>query len=162
MNFPGRSTADSNRIRGKFFEEVFERFALSQGLLPVRNMLSARPMGNNRWQPIKSQLDFNLYRRGGTVAVIDCKSFQRAFFTYSEIDEKQLHRAINFNRFGIPSGFLVWFRQTNKVSFFSGLIIQKKGSGCRFVPQDGIPLGKWERFVLTPIFDPTIPAPEFY
>lgn len=162
MKFPGRTIQDSNRIQGKFFEETFEKFARIQGFLPKRNMLSAQPKGNNRWQPVKSQLDWNLYKRGGQCAIVDCKSFEMDYFTFSEIDDKQLQKAAEFNRWGIPSGFAVYFRTVNKVAFYSGSLIERRGPRTRFLPKDGVKLGKLENFIVSPIFDPTIPPPEFY
>ena len=162
MALPGYSTGATNRIAGQFFEETFERFAFYQGFLPKRNLLSAQPKGGNRWQPVKSQLDWNVYKKGGAVAIVDCKSFQGSHFTYSDIDPKQIARALEFNHWMIPSGFAVYFRAVNRVSFFSGWAVEEKGPRSRFVPTDGVQLGSLENFVLSPIFDPTIPPPEFY
>mgnify|MGYP000464511125 CR=1 FL=1 len=162
MALPGYSTGATNRITGQFFEETFERYALYQGFLPKRNMLSAQPKGGNRWQPVKSQLDWNVYKKNGMCAIVDCKSFQSGYFTYSSLDEKQVERALEFNRWQIPSGFVVWFRAVNKVSFFSGAAIEKAGPRTRFLPEHGTVLGRLQDFVLSPIFDPTIPPPEFY
>lgn len=159
---PGRSVQDTNRIQGKFFEETFERFSRLQNFFPVKNRLSAQPIGLGKWKPIKSQLDYNIYKPGGQCAIIDCKSFDAGRFTYSQIDDKQLEKAVQFNRWKIPSGFVVWFRDPNLVSFFSGYEIERRGKRSQFVASSGKILGRLENFIIAPIFVPTVAPPEFY
>ncbi len=160
--FPGKSLQETNKINGQFFEETFERFARYQGFLPLKNKLSAQPKGLGRWQPIKSQLDYNVYKVGGQCAIVDCKTFDEGRFTYSRIDDKQLEKSVQFNRWKIPSGFVVYFREPNLVSFFSGYEIERRGKRSEFVASTGKILGRLENFIIGPIFDPTIPQPEFY
>lgn len=127
---------------------MFKKRSQSAGLLAIKNDLSARYTFNGRIKVVKSNLDYTLINQEGKVGYFDCKSFLSDYFTYSTIDPHQIDLSIKYERWRVPSGFIVWFRQTNKIVWFKGLDIQRKGPGSRFTAQDGILLGSIEMFDL--------------
>ncbi len=136
----------SGKDAGTTFEKVFERACHLSGLWAEPNHIRAKPGWNGRLQKLKSKLDYDVMGRGGKLSFVDCKTFDNPYFTFSDIPSHQLGLAARYNEFGFSSGFVVWFRPINTVSFFSGWLIQQRGPGTRFLPQDGIRLGTWERF----------------
>lgn len=117
-----------------------------------KNHLTAFYIKGSRPKIVKSELDYRLINQNGRVAYVDCKNFQDDHFVYSQIDQEQIDRAVIHNQWNVPSGFVVWFRKVNKVEFFSGSYVLRKGPGTRFCAGDGIPLGRFERFDLNRLF----------
>lgn len=143
-----------NRVEGKSFEEVFFLHAQYSGLLPTKNHLTAFYLPGGRVKVVKSELDFRLIRReDGRVAYLDCKSFKDSFFVFSDLDEKQVERAILYNECNVPSGFVVYFRSVNRVAFFSGQDIAAKGPRARFDVSEGRFLGRIEKLDLKRIME---------
>lgn len=60
---------------------------------------------------------------------------------YSQINEEQLKRSIQYNSLNVPAGFITHFRDTDKVVLLTGEKINSKGPGNSFGPEDGILLG---------------------
>lgn len=122
------------------------------GCKALKNELSARILGNGKAKVIKSDLDFRLIRRDGRVSYIDNKSFTGAYFTYSQINAAQLKRALVYESYNVPSGFVVWLKAASKVVFYRATIIYAAGPKTRFTCADGIVLGEPFSFDVNGIF----------
>lgn len=146
-----------NKLQGDAFEEVFELQARLSGLYFEKNNLTARFIPGRRPIIIKSELDYKLINQLGCVGYFDCKSYANSFFDYSALNEKQVERAVHYNDWRVPSGFVVWFRSINIVVFFSGHAIMARGPRSRFVPAHGLTLGPFEKFDLKPLLSKNNP-----
>jgi hypothetical protein len=142
----------SGKEAGTTFEKLFERQCQLAGLWAEPNHIKARRGWKGKLQELKSNLDYTVIRRGGTLAFIDCKTYDDWFFTFSKLDPHQVELARRYNEYGIDAGFVVWFREVDKVSFFSGHRIAALGERTRFSFGDGIALGTWARFDPTLVF----------
>lgn len=145
------SNSGQNKRNGTYFEKVFFKQAKEQGLTPIPNHISARYTYNGRLQPIKSELDFKLIKDGIT-GFFDCKSFEHDYFTFSQICPKQLERSVLYNSLNVPSGFIVFFREINKVFFFKGTDIMSSGQRSRIESKNGISLGSIIKMNLNNLF----------
>lgn len=143
--------ASDNRDSGSAFEDLFFKQAQRNGLLVIKNHYTAKFTYKGRLQIVKGELDFKMISQQGDVGYFDCKSYDGEYFTYSQIDEDQLKRAITYNNWAVPSGFVVWFRKVNLIVFFSGHVIARKGARERFDMEDGLVLGRWDNFNLRPL-----------
>ena len=101
---------------------------------------------------MKSNLDLTIISDSGMVGFFDAKSFDSNFFTYSKIDSEQIKRADEYNRWSVPAGFIVLFREINRISFYSGSDLIAGGPGHRFLLTDGLLLGRLETFDLRLLF----------
>lgn len=137
-----------NRLEGKSFEEIFKSQAQRCGLLVLPNRLTARYIQGGRVLMEKSNLDFMVSNQMGTVGFLDAKSFAGSKFSFSEIEPHQLDRAVLYNDYSIPSGFVVFFRAEKVVCFYSGRQIQQKGIGNSFSFHEGLYLGGFWNFDL--------------
>lgn len=149
------SVVVDNRKRGADFEEIFKKLAGFQGILVLNNWLTGRYIffkGQRQFQVIKGELDFKAIQRDGTVAYIDCKCFLDERFPYSVLDQHQIDRALMYGEWNVPSGFVVMFMKVNKLVFFTGLMISRKGPGSSFGWEDGIQLGSMTKCDLNIIF----------
>jgi hypothetical protein len=147
----GARTARANKANGNAFEDLFLRQARRNGLLVIKHFLTARFTYRGRVQIIPGELDFKIANQQGRIGYFDCKTYHDSHFVYSALDSDQVKRAVTYNHYCIPSGFIVWFRQINQVVFYSGHAIARKGPGSRFEPSDGQSLGPFENFDLKPL-----------
>lgn len=144
-------TVSENRTQGIDWEGEFTRRARLCGFLPEKNHLTAKYIPNRRPLISKSELDFKLIAKDGTVGFFDCKSFDGDRFTYSDLSEHQRKRARWYNEWCVPSGFVIWLRKPNVVAFYSGHAIALKGPRTSFTALDGLRLGPIQSFDLRPI-----------
>jgi hypothetical protein len=156
----------SGREIGAAWEEVFTGQARANGLIPLRNHLTARMIGGpGSVKVVKSELDFCLIRparrdpeKPYAVAWVDSKTFDADYLDYSRLlggtkkdSAHQIERAAMYQSFGIPAGFVVWHRPSGLIVFYSGSQVEKAGPRTRFLPSDGLTLGKYHSFDLRPI-----------
>lgn len=141
---PGRTQQDTNRIRGKFFEEALQVHARLRGFFIRKNELTAKFISKKQTLILKSELDFTIIRKDGRVGFFDCKAYDDDFFTFSKIPDAQLKRSADYVLWNVPSGFFVWFRKINDVRFYPGDMIQRIGKNRRFTATMGVPCGRIE------------------
>lgn len=142
----------SNQDYGKFWEDVFERMCRYNGLFPKKNPLSAKIIGRNRVQLLKSDLDYRVVTRDGRVGYFDCKCYGKSHFVFSDLDSNQVEQAVLFNEWNVPAGFVVFFRDSNEAAFFPGKTIAQAGPGSRFTISEGVSLGRLESLDLKRLF----------
>lgn len=152
---PAGNTTDANRLHGRAFEEIFEKRAQSNGLLPTKIPSAARFLYKGRIQVIKSDLDYRLIRRSdGRVGYFDCKCYTGSHFVHSDLSSDQVERAVLYNECRVPSGFVVWFRATDQVAFYSGTRVQELGPRTRFTVDNArLRLGTIQDFDLRPLME---------
>lgn len=136
---------------GNFWEKLFSDEARREGLLIEKNPLSCKILWKGKLELLPSRLDFNLADTDGEHGFFDCKCFAHDHFVYSQIDTSQLDQALLWNEWNVPAGFVVFFRQTQEVVYFSGYEIARAGPGSRFSRDEGLVLGRWDRFNLRPV-----------
>lgn len=139
--------------RGDLFEQAIVVQARAQGIWAKHQGMSARKIGFNKIVPVKSDLDFKLITRSGRVAFIDAKTFEESYFTYSELNPDQVKKAVEYNEWAIPSGFVVWLRKNNEVFYYPGNLVDQLGKGTRFSSINGVHLGYFEDFKIRDVFD---------
>jgi hypothetical protein len=142
---------NQNRRNGSGWEGIIQRRAFMSGMLAKKVGLSAILNGKTA-VPVRSFLDFQIISRDGRVAFLDAKCWEKAYFTYSDINVVQLDRALEYNKWNVPAGFLCLFRKSNEVAYFPGSWIASRGPRTRFNPGDGIELGQLMDFDLNLIF----------
>jgi hypothetical protein len=141
---------NDNKDAGNSFEKLFEKQCQLHGLWADKNHLKAQRMWKGKLRALPSNLDFTVIDpRTGRVGFIDCKSFERSYLTYSELPDHQVTLAARYNEMQVPAGFVVFFRETDQVFFYSGGMVACS-QGTRSTLWHGTYLGKW------PDFDPRI------
>lgn len=138
----------ANQRNGAAFEHVFEMEAKRADLLPVRNGQRVRWLRSGKMLAVKSNLDWTLLAREGLVAFIDTKNFQEKHFTYSALDAHQLQLACDYHERGFLAGFVVMFRATGAVVFYTGWQVRQAGPRSRFGAAEGQVLGHLYAFDL--------------
>ena len=143
------------RLHGKAWEQILIARARSNGLLLLKNELSAKFIGGGGVKVLKSDLDFRMFDRSNPitrVSYFDAKTFDDPYFDYSWLQDNQIQRSVTYGEWGVPSGFVVWFRPVNEVRFYKGQQIAKSGPGTRFLPEVGVRLGSLHDFDLRAIY----------
>lgn len=142
----------TSQKQGLQFEKIFERLCGLQGFLARKIPLSARIIGNGRILPIKSELDYIILHPDYPTAFLDTKTFAGRSFAFSQINPHQIKLAYQYCNWGSIAGLIVWFRESNRVIYFSGEHIQETGAGHSFTDDQGIMLGSVPTFSLKKIF----------
>jgi penicillin-binding protein-related factor A (putative recombinase) len=141
------------RNEGKGFENVFKARCYQERVLPVQNGLeSTWGKRGFKWVlvPKKSKPDFDLFWNG-RAAVVDVKSTDDLYFSYSLINRDQLEKLILIGE-QIPSGYVVCFRSLHKVIFFSWKELMLCRPGTSLEDKNGLYLGDLMSFSVKPIF----------
>ena len=104
---------------GKQFEVLFEKIALHRGFFPVRipngfQITQNRPL---KGFMVKSPFDFILEHEEHGTAFLDLKTIATKKFPVALIKPHQIRILDKLSRNHI-SGFLVWFRKTDRIVFF--------------------------------------------
>ena len=146
-----------NQAHGAAFEQAFEMEAKRADLLPVRNGQKVRWLRDGKMLAVKSNLDWTLLAREGMACFADTKSFQGSYFTYSALDNHQLQLACDYQERGFLAGFVVMFRATSAIVFYSGRQIRQAGARSRFSAAEGQALGHLYAFDLRRIWAPGRP-----
>lgn len=145
MQFRTMNSHD-NRESGKTFELIYERACKLCGLWVEQNHLKAKRGWKGKLIALESNLDFTVIDPNGRTGFFDAKSFDGHSFKYSEIPSHQLELAARYNSWKVPAGFIVWFRDVDRVVFFSGASLEATGANNSFHWSVGLNLGGWARF----------------
>ncbi|CAK9250664.1 unnamed protein product [Sphagnum jensenii] len=94
--------------------------------------------------PVKTPFDFFICKNGKS-ATVDCKTIDAALFKYSLCDQDQVN-ALTVTGEHIPSGYIIWFRETNRVVFFSVVLLRMLQQRTSLRDTDGLLLGDIDRF----------------
>lgn len=147
------SRVAANKAQGEHFEAMFMARAGVDGLKALKNPLSFKYLPGGRIQPIRADLDFRVLRRDGRVAYVDTKCFDADFFTFSQLETHQIQRALQYDAFNVPAGFVVYFKPLGNVHYYPAQTIFARGPRSRFVPSHGYLLGAAYAFTLNGIFN---------
>ena len=122
------------------------------GMLALKNELAFVYRAGGDMRPIRADLDFRLIKSDGKVAFVDTKSFAGEYFTYSQLDPRQLQRALVYATHRVPAGFVVWLNKADQVVFYSAHVVAEAGPGSRFTAAQGVLLGGPLTFSLQGVF----------
>lgn len=144
---------------GSGFEGFFEASCNRQGFSWIHIPLGARIYGRDRFgKPlthlVKAPFDYaiaGILNGLPVAAYIDTKTVAGKSFPKSNIDDNQIDNLVNFERMGHPSGYLIYFREVQKIVFVSAALIKEKNSVIK--PQDGKELGDLFDFDLKKMWD---------
>lgn len=103
--------------------------------------------------PVKSPFDFILQKKGSPNIFFDAKTRAGDSITYSDFfgsksTKHQLETMVDATNFGTMSGFVVWFRASNRISFFSASKVATLAKRTSLGPNDGTDLGTLENIIL--------------
>ena len=111
---------------------------------------------NTAWQgggfkSVRAPYDALLAFQGRTAA-IDAKSFDKHTMHFSDLTEHQVIALEYLWQFGVPAGYVVWFRTINQVVFFGALMLKDMKAKDSLISEDGIILGDIDSMDLRLIF----------
>lgn len=141
-----------NKVQGSNFEAILRGRAGAGGFKALRNELAFRYAPGGRIVPMRADLDFRILSPSGKVAFCDTKVVATPYFLPSRMDRHQVARAMVYNAYRVPAGFVVLFTQSELVSFFTGQQIGRAHAKVRFTPAMGTPLGRLASFSLADVF----------
>ena len=137
---------------GNQFEALFERACQRQGLGILRIADGCRRLTQKKLIPVKQPCDWIL-AWNNKMALIDTKTLGYGNFTASHVNHNQVDKMAVMSQFGVIGGFITWFRDKNKLSFFSVDQLHNLEPESSLKPEDGIDLGQIEDPQIKKIFE---------
>lgn len=104
-----------------------------------------------RLLPVTTPFDFVLMHRGYCVTM-DAKTTDEATFAYSQLDKQQLQSLYICDQNALRSGYIIWFRKPDLVSFLDIKVLRKVRPRTSVDAHDGIVLGRGSAFDLSILF----------
>jgi penicillin-binding protein-related factor A (putative recombinase) len=92
----------------------------------------------------------------GKALFFDAKSTDKTTFAFSQVNKDQLNCLMAIHQEGFKSGYLVHFRQIDRVVFFSSEILMSLKARDSLRPDDGIKTGLLHNHILDIIFSTEI------
>jgi len=132
---------------GTTFEKVFEAHCSQRQIAFVKipdGCRRVQTLAGLRLIPVKTPFDFFICKNGKS-ATLDCKTINGSNFTYSQCDQDQV-TALSLTGEHIPSGYLIWFRETDRVVFFSVIMLRMLQRRTSLRDSDGMLLGNVDKF----------------
>lgn len=96
--------------------------------------------------------DFLLTKKGKS-ACIDCKTVDSGNFSHSMLTQHQVHSLLSIHDSDVTAGYVVWFRDTNQVVFYSADKLYHLKARQSLKTEDGTLLGDHNNFSLKSILE---------
>lgn len=113
---------------GEYFENLIIFFTRSQRIAVIKIPEGCRLVKNKFGKLIpllvKSPFDFFIVKNK-KVACFDTKTIESGNFSYSEIKQHQVSELLNIENQGIPAGYLIYYRDRNRIVFYLSSVVQK-------------------------------------
>lgn len=150
---------DRNRLRGlrakrvgETWENLLQSNAYRCGCKVIKIPSGCRWVSAVRAVAVKTPFDF-VFIRGGKSVFLDAKTTLSGCFTFSAVDQDQIHWLTECAKGGAKAGYIVDFRTLKKVVFFSVEKLSGLRSRQSLKPEDGIQLsGDDDRLDLGKLF----------
>lgn len=150
-----------NRIRGKRNQATGQQFEniVSFHANRIRASFDKIPSGckwvaGGRAVAVPTPFDF-IMSKNGTVVFFDAKTIDGGNFCYSSIDKQQLRSLLKHYNQSIKSGYLVWFRESDKVRFFDCKLLSQVKRGGSIKINEGEDFGSVFCLTLEKFFSET-------
>ena len=138
---------------GRQFEELLDRACFRHGINSVVFPMGGRYVGK-KFIPIRTPFDRILIRPRGQVAFVDAKSVGSGHnFSRSMLTDHQVQALYRYWESGCLSGYVVCFREFNRVVFFDAAKLYRVFTGgASLTMTEGIQIGTFEDFDPSRIF----------
>ena len=123
--FKKRQAGYKSKNAGDYFENMLHFFGTCQRIEVVRIPNGCKVVkirGKLVTIPIKSPFDFIIVKNGIAI-FLDCKTVESGNFCYSDLTQHQVNGLFNLERQGITSGYLIYYRNINKIIFYKASVL---------------------------------------
>ena len=135
---------------GKSFEDLVRIAGLRENIHVIPMPLGMKRVGR-KCIPVKTPFDMTLLLNGKAVFV-DCKSFELSRLTYSMLTPHQVMSLRQIEATNHIAGYLVFFRECDRIVFFSASSLTTLTHGSGLGPEHGLNLGTELDFKLSHLF----------
>lgn len=140
------------KAQGQIFENLFKNTAFRFGFHVFHIPMGAKQVSANKMIRVLTPCDFILWHELGAAA-IDVKSTSKSTFSYTDTTTHQLTDLLKVEFLGFMAGYVIHFRELNKISFISARRLTRLKARESVRPEDGILLGSMNNLSLRPILD---------
>lgn len=140
------------KVTGANWETLFENSAWRAGCKVIRIPDGCKVGRGNKLFRVKSPFDFCIIRNGKTIYV-DTKSTLGSTFSFSDIDQNQVHWLSHCSAGGCRAGYAVEFRALKKFVFFTVEQLAGLQPRTSLKPEQGLDFsGDGDRLELAALF----------
>lgn len=127
--------------QGSQFEALLESAALAEGFVSIRIPDGCRQLGPHKIQRVKTPFDFVFVKSPEQTIYADAKTTSSKTFNYAAITEHQIYILNKLEKKGVKSGYIIYFREIDKIIFFSSEQLKSLAPRESLKPENGILLG---------------------
>jgi len=156
----GRSLAGRrSQVNGEAFENLFRSALLWRGVQVIRFPSGAK-WTRGKLLPVPTPFDWILVDSYGSVALIDTKTTAGDRFGFAQVVPHQLRDLFEAHTRGAIAGYVIWFRESDRVAFFDAGQLHALKPRQSLGPDDAMAGRVVPRAHLSPeiVFPPFIPA----
>jgi len=133
------------KAQGAAFENLFAMACRLSGLRVVRLPMGARPVpsrfGPPKLVPVRTPFDYIISKPASRIAFIDAKSISGDRLVYSFLTPHQVDVLFDLESDGHKAGYVVHFKSTDQVVFYSAGLLKALQRRESYKPEDGVLLG---------------------
>ena len=138
---------------GDQFEGVFEFRCRSQGVLFLRVPNGCRQVGPKPNQLIRVRSPFDcVIDFQGKIALLDLKTYSKNRISHGDLVPHQIQNLLDFETCGHIAGYIVFFREADKIVFYSASLLNMLRPGQGFSIDAGLLLGSREDIDVRKLF----------
>ena len=130
----------SNKKLGNSFEESFELSAKYSGWTVIKIPDGCKRINHKQTILVKCPFDF-VFAKNGLAVFCDAKTTEGKTFPQSKINKNQLEKLLSLHDQKMIAGYVVYFRETRTVRFFSAKEMSEVKPGDSLKEEKGILLG---------------------
>lgn len=136
---------------GQLFENMIKMSCIKTSIFAVKMPDGCRTIMTKFGVPalrrVHTPFDFMLIAEGMT-CFIDAKTIESGNFSYSMLEQHQVHALLKIHDHNVSAGYLVWYRKKNEVIFYRASLLYHLKPNDSLNPESGINVGVGENFNL--------------
>lgn len=140
------------KANGEHFENIFQWSARKFGAAVIKIPSGCRWVSGTRAMPVQTPFDFIVCYNSKAITV-DTKTIESGNFTKSMVKIHQVSQMLPIERQKIHAGYVVWFREQNKVVFFKASQLIDLKRWCSLKIDDGIGVGSAQQINFEVLFN---------
>lgn len=129
------------KAHGDEFETQVKRAGEDNGFHVIRMPDGCKVVGPNKLMRVKTPFDFIFIKSKNETLFADTKTTEEKTFSHSKITPHQLEALLSVESKGGVAGYVVYFRSTSEIIWFSASKLNSISKGESLKPVEGVLLG---------------------
>jgi len=141
MSLKRRIGGKRAKSHGDEFEAIVKSAGALDGFHVIRMPDGCKVIGPNKLMRVRTPFDFIFVKSRKETFFADTKTTEGKSFSHSQITPHQLDELLKIELNGGIAGYIVYFRETNEIVWFSSSKLNSISRGESLKPEEGVLLG---------------------